>query len=598
MKWILTTVFLVVTASSGHAEYLEILYVNANTGAAAGGHVALRLGNDVFHYQFYPDDRFLLVRESWDAFQLVYNRLRNRTISGVICPVSAETFTTIRNHFSTLLASQRRDFSNLFHLFAQKATLAGGASGVLDINVQGAGFFTATAEKSPGGKQFRAKLFARVEESHLTSRRAMVVSQLDKGLETVGKLHHSGNELLSKIQEIIDLEKKRVAYDIILDGKSLLDSTLVAGMDDKLTPRMRDNLTRYLERRLEVLAHLLVSHRRDTGEAIIIETARCQTILESLARGRLVTLDPYPEGISPRQLDPQDQELRRYLSALSAMLLEQCYQLLDAAAGETGAEMDYRYLQIENVHGRLAEIVAAGRDGRGIRISPAMMLPSHPRIVQTRVPALNADQLDSASLLVEQDLAFLSERIKKKYRYALIERNCVNELLRSLNGSFSDRAGTETALGAWIDPVTDRVVIPYDFFYQVSTRYHLTNINRYPSRRVAQVETMKKQSDPVEVWFREGNTLSSTLYRHRTEDTPFLFFTDDVSWTRPILGCANLIWSAAHGFAGTVALPVKGGNALRQAARGMFYSVPELFFFNIRKGTYLYDVITPGGHEL
>ena len=72
MNWFLQAVILLlITCGSSYAGHLEILYVNANVGAAAGGHVGLRLDDDVFHYQFYPDERFLLVREGWDSFRLV-----------------------------------------------------------------------------------------------------------------------------------------------------------------------------------------------------------------------------------------------------------------------------------------------------------------------------------------------------------------------------------------------------------------------------------------------------------------------------------------------------------------------------------------------
>ena len=475
--------------------------------------------------------------------------------------------------------------------------LAGFRSGSVDLTVDGLGFFAAKGIKSPSSRRFRTKLFATIEESALAERREMIAGQLNDCFETLRENHYSGDGLLSKMQEVSDLEKKQLAYDLILDGRSLLDSALVDGIGD-IDPGIQTKLETFLERRLQVLFHLLVSERRGNGEAIIIETARCQAILESLTRGRLVTLDPYPENAIPKQLDLEDKEMQRYLAALSEMLRKQCYQLLDAEVGSTGTATDYRYLQIENVHGRLAELVGPVRDGKGVRISSALMLPSRSRVVQVTVPAIDDKQLNNALLSVEKDLASLTEGFKEKYRYALIDRNCVNELLRSLNSSFPDQAGAKTALGDWIDPVADRVVIPHNFYYQVSTRYHVERITRYPSRRIAQIEAMKKQGDPLDIWFREGNSVSSTVYRSRTEDTPFLFFTDDVTWARPVLGLANLAWSAVHGVAGIVTLPVQGSEPLHQALRGMFYSMPELFLFNIRKGTYLHDAITPGGHEL
>lgn len=63
------------------AVTLDFLYVNANAGEAAGGHTALRLGDSIFHYQFFPDATFLLVREPWAEFRFLYNDLHNRTIS-------------------------------------------------------------------------------------------------------------------------------------------------------------------------------------------------------------------------------------------------------------------------------------------------------------------------------------------------------------------------------------------------------------------------------------------------------------------------------------------------------------------------------------
>jgi len=214
------------------------------------------------------------------------------------------------------------------------------------------------------------------------------------------------------------------------------------------------------------------------------------------------------------------------------------------------------------------------------------------------VPAVAGETIEAAVKSIESALLTKEMEFEEKYRYALLNHNCVNELLRTLNGSFIDVAEAGIALGDWIDPVADRVVIPSNFFYQVSTRYHAEEIKRYPSRRVARVEAMQERSGAVDVWLREGNTVTTTLYRKRSEDTPFLFFTDDVVWFRPLLGAANLLWSTAHGVAGVFAMPVRGVEPIQQALRGMFYSTPELVFFNIRKGTYLHDIISEGGHEL
>jgi hypothetical protein len=599
MKWFLAAIILFfLTCCNSYAKQLEILYVNANVGAAAGGHVGLKLDNDVFHYQFYPDDRFLLVRESWDYFRLIYNRLRNRTIYAARCSISDEAFTRIKNHFTTLLASQKLDFSSHRFLSDQKALIAGFRSGSLELSVQGLGFFAENGGESESSATLRSRIYAILGQTYLRERQEAITGKLNDCLTALLEDEYSSGGLIAKVQEISDLKKKQAAYDIIIDGRSLLKSALAEGLRDKLSREAQDNLKRYLNRRLKTLAHLLASDRRNTGEAILIETARCLTLIESLTRGTLVTLDPYPEKATRKLLDLGDIEMRRYLTALSQILKRQCSLLLRTGVNDVGAETDYRYLQIENVNGRLAEIGGALTEDREIRVSPDLMLPSRSRTVRVNVPVLKDEALDPALILVANDLSSMKLDFDKKYRYALIDRNCVNELLKNINSSFPGKVEAEAVLGDWIDPVADRVVIPYNFFYQVSTRYHVDQVTRYPSRRIAEVETMKEQSDRLDVWFREGNTLSTTAYTRRTEDTPFLFFTDDVKWSRPVLGLANLVWSAAYGLAGVITLPVKGGEPVHQAIRGMFYSLPELVFFNIRKGTYLHDAVSEGAHEL
>jgi hypothetical protein len=599
MKWYVPAIILFfLTCSSSYAKHVEIIYVNANVGAAAGGHVGLKLDNDVFHYQFYPDDRFLLVRESWESFTLIYNRLRNRTIYAARCSVSEAAFAKVKNHFTTLLASQKRDFSNHRFLSDQKLMLAGFRTGSLELPVRGLGFFAAHEVESESGVTLRSSIYTALGKTYLLERREAISGRLHDCLIKINEDGSSGDALTEKIEEISALKKKQAAYDIIIEGRGLLDSALAVGLRAKLSRKAHDNLNSYFKRRLQVLTHLLASDRSDIGEAILIETARCQALIDSLTRGMLVTLDPYPAETIRKQLDLDTLEMQRYLAALIEILSRECSELLLTEVNSVGAETDYHYLQIENVNGRLAEIAGAVNAGQGIRLSSDMMLPSRSRTVRMTVPILKDDVLDDALVSIDNDLSLLERDFENKYRYRLIDRNCVNELLKNLNSSFSGEAETEAALGDWIDPVDDRVVIPHNFFYQVSTRYNVEQVRRYPSRRIAEVEAMKDQSDTAELWFREGNTLSTTVYRSRTDDTPFLFFTDDVKWARPVLGLANLVWSTAHGLAGIFTLPVKGVEPVHQALRGMFYSLPELVFFNIRKGTYLHDAINEGEHEL
>jgi hypothetical protein len=78
------------------------------------------------------------------------------------------------------------------------------------------------------------------------------------------------------------------------------------------------------------------------------------------------------------------------------------------------------------------------------------------------------------------------------------------------------------------------------------------------------------------------------MYRRNADDSIFVFFTDDAVIARPILGAVNLAVGLAASAVGLVTLPVDSGATLWAGLRGAVFSLPELFFRNIRKGTFAY----------
>lgn len=125
----------------GGAVTLDFLYVNANAGEAAGGHTALRLGDSVFHYQFFPDSTFLLVRESWAEFRFLYNELHNRTISLASLPLDPADYARIRNHFTELLVGQQQFFDACQAVQEEEQLIWAMLHGRYEISVPGLGLF-------------------------------------------------------------------------------------------------------------------------------------------------------------------------------------------------------------------------------------------------------------------------------------------------------------------------------------------------------------------------------------------------------------------------------------------------------------------------
>ena len=104
-----------------------------------------------------------------------------------------------------------------------------------------------------------------------------------------------------------------------------------------------------------------------------------------------------------------------------------------------------------------------------------------------------------------------------------------------------------------------------------------------PSARHALVA--QHGTDALDRW-REWSPLTSRTYRPHRADSTFLFFTRERVWARPLLGTANLLYGTGHALAGLLWAPVDRGERLARGAKGVAMSVPELFFFSVRQGSY------------
>ena len=592
--------FIIIFMFSGNAtaRSLELLYVNANTGAAAGGHIGLKLGSEVFHYQFYPDRRFLLVREPWESFKHVYNRLRNRTIRAAVVPVSEGTYYQVRSHFNTLLALQRQRTSVYRQLLKEKGLLSSARSPVFTFPLRGLGFFSGQSPSSEASIYLAQYLALQLGDLYLDEAHDSLGEQISGMVKIRGEDRGSPHRLRTILRETAHQLEKAGALEQIISRHPLKEETLSRALPGPLSLRARNNLRKHLLRRCEVLRGLLISKREDTGASIAIETARCLAILQSLAQNRLITLDPYPDDARTKRLEPDDAELEMYLKGLRKRLKQQTVDLLEAELDDQGMALDYHYLQLENTHGRFSEVEQAGNTKSEIRVTSDLMLVSRSSSATLNIPKVREEALSGALKNVEEELERAKEHDSARYGYQLIERNCVNLLLAELNKSLGERDEVRSRLGDYIDPVSDRIVIPHDFYYQVTQRYRVKQIISYPSRRLEALELMKYKHGSVPLWLQEGNTRTSTLYTRRPEDTPFLFFTDDIVWARPLLGIGNIAWASAHALGGLMYMGAQKETTVKQSVQGIVYSLPELIFFNIRKGTYLYDNIHEGGHEL
>jgi hypothetical protein len=155
-----------------------------------------------------------------------------------------------------------------------------------------------------------------------------------------------------------------------------------------------------------------------------------------------------------------------------------------------------------------------------------------------------------------------------------------------------------TAPGAPIEPELARrlggrvdgslAFIPFVSSAAVEADLAVTETNELPSYRHDRLAQLVAARGRWRTWLREGNTLTSTIYRRNPDDSFFVFFTDDTIALRPVLGAANLLAAVGGSIAGAVTLPLDHGERLRAGLRGALFSLPELAFVNIRKGSFVH----------
>ena len=172
--------------------------------------------------------------------------------------------------------------------------------------------------------------------------------------------------------------------------------------------------------------------------------------------------------------------------------------------------------------------------------------------------------------------------------------NCVTEIFRTIDAALGLPAGADAReesirrLGGHVDVEGTLNFIPAAADEAVRSAYTVSETIELPSYRLARLAQMYRRENPLRVYLRESNTVTSTLYQRNPDDSAFLFFTDAALPVRPILGALNLVTGLGVSAAGLFMAATDGGDTLRAGLRGILFSLPELVFFNIRKGSVPY----------
>jgi hypothetical protein len=577
---------------------VEIVGVAANTGQAAGGHVALRLGDHVYHFEV-RDDRLLhLARESWTLFRTRYGDLENRSLRAVRLATAPEGAERLEEGLAELLVAQRWQLDRLEALGLQTRWLASLGRQGGSVSLRGLGLFSADGRDDADGLSLRRAIEARHGGDFLGAERVAVEEALRAGALEVepeappgsAPAPLEGGEIAA--ERLRDRLLLREALRVLAEARPLapqavFDPDVPAAGDPgrPLDPVERAQLEGLASRLEASVVRLVRSRRPDRGFPLLLASARYQAVRRSLATGRLAVLDAFADA--PPALDAAEARRQRsLLEALAGDARESWIRVRGSVLAQ-GTLDEYAEHELEEAGSVYAELRAAASGERLLRRwTGEPLLPG--RRGAALLPALDVEEPARERALAAARAGEARQRaaLEASYGYRLLQRNCATELVRAMRSAFDDEEAATRALGGALRPGEALSFVPALLRREAGRRFRAAGERVIPSYRQRRVAELEARGPALLVALRESNTLTSRAYRPSFRDEPFLWFSDGPVPLRPLQGAANLGYGLLRATLGLATLPFDGGRESLAGLRGAFYSLPELAGWNLRKGRY------------
>ncbi len=563
------------------------LYVEPNEGDAAGGHAAVRFGDEVFHFQ-QEAGRFIRLRhDDFATFHLAYAMLGNRPIHETEVEAAGDDG-ALRDRFANRAIAEDAQFTTRDALaadirFTDEVCQAAPLSDHSTRRIDAAGLFVLT-EPTP----------TRFESTSIGPRAAAVeqsMRALSPRIDTVPTVSPYQYEppYRAASADYADAAAALLALRLLDRGAVLNPQSLVIlkPADAQLTFVERSALTNAATTLAAQIDRLTHSETTDRGATLLLALARLQALRGSASAGELLLLDAFPDDAPQIQVPTglraeYADELERQTAEDFATARREFF------AAPTFAEAEYSAL--ETAATRLAEAQRFRAGAATLRILHGLHLPSHgAEVSDLPLPTWSAtvcDQRHSALIHQQRDYA---SRLTGQYGYDLLTRNCVSELITTLAFEADPAShGSTTASINDVAPWRPASFIPVFSTAVIEQRFTATARRVYPSYRDVRIRETTAEHPTVLNRLREGNTWTSTIYRAASDDSAFLLFASDAGVTRPLFGLANLTYGAAATMVGLATAPFDGSHLLQRGIKGIVFSVPELVFLDIRKGSSLF----------
>ncbi|EQA38446.1 hypothetical protein LEP1GSC047_2407 [Leptospira inadai serovar Lyme str. 10] len=590
--FILLLSYISVSPSVRAENLLDFVYVDANTGQSSGGHSALRIDDTIYHFQYYPDEIFRLIREPYERFSYSYNVYSNRSSKIVRFSLPNEGWEKIRSGFDRLSLQQFKHLSNLESMRSDTLFLKEILSADRKVSVPASGYFRETPD-SELTKELSERLRTELGNSWLGKVRSKIKSEL---FQAAKEGRFSDFPRYPSVDPktypfygggpsdwfLVRLEKLSFLH-AVETGSSLNTEASFSPISATINDREREQLKDLKE---SLIVSLLASLREDSldwGYPALVSLARILAIEESLNSGKLhflITFPPFADTVS--------QENIRENIALAEKASEELYTAATHFRETLNSLQDLseeEYRKWEDLENRAFELRSGLTRKISVRNTFEKLLPTLPAKITYSFPLPEEAELKKSLRSSEEREKEYYNSLKYLYRFHILRKNCTTEIFDSLETILSGEEYTKW-LGQKVNPRRSLSFIPFVAYNRVKNDWNFRSEESVLSYRKRRLEFMSRTESSLLVSLRESNTVSSTIYESNPEDSSFLFFTDDVFFVRPIYGIANIGYGLGNGIFGVFTLPFDGGKRLKSGFQSAFFSLPELAFFNIRKGSF------------
>ena len=608
------------------AASFEYLYIEASEGNSSGGHSAIEFNDEVYHFQHHDSGLIRLLRQDKQEFHFQYRFLQNRRIHSSHIDVSDETFTRLRDYFKLQFLAQSQQFNLVNQLDKDRFLLQhllykarhdetfSGSNSSTELPLKGVGLFyneqqlgnqakKPSFQSSPLIKILRQKIEQRYGHDYLNSRSQHISNHIKEltpthwPIETTTLL--STNNFPAAINSFTDTYTNYltglVAIKVLMNEQTLRPDAYFVS-PELITTKERLALGKLKNQLTVSLVKSVNSKRPDWGYATLINLARIIVLDHSLQLGRWVFLDDFArdsEWISVDQYDHYTNQMLTQINDAKTNLTQTRNALLNL-----DELTEASYSNVEMAANRYFELLKVN-EHKSIRYIGEKALPTKSTpLPDWVIPELSQQQLKSALSELDTYQNKLIAELSNHYSYDLITRNCVTELFRTIHQAMLQQAKTqdnqdellikesENRLGGTIS--AEYNFIPFISFQSVQENYKVTTNELLGSYRDQQLAKLYAKNNKLMVNLREANTFTSSIYNYNPDDAFFIFFTDGNLALRPVFGLFNTAAGLGQSLLGFLSWPFDAGKNLKSGATGVLMSLPELLFFNMRKGSYKY----------